>query len=163
MYGLPQAGILAYIKLIKHLAANGYIPTGHTPGLLCHITCPTTFNLVVDKFWVKVVGQTHSDHLINSLKKNYGITIDRYGKIFCRIHLKWDYNKSTVDLSMPNYVNKALAWLRHPAPKKPQHSPHPYATPVYGQKTKYAKPTGNACQLTPAQVKFCQYFTGILK
>jgi hypothetical protein len=62
---------------------------------------------------------------------------------------------------MPNYVTKALARLRHSPPKKPQHSPHPYATPVYGQKQQYAKPTGTTCQLTPAQVKFCQEFTGI--
>ena len=88
MYGLPQAGILAYIKLIKHLAANGYIPTGHTPGLFHHITFPTTFNLVVDGFGVKVVIQTHASYLINRLKKNYDAKIDRHGKILCGIHLK---------------------------------------------------------------------------
>jgi hypothetical protein len=161
MYGLPQAGRLAYVKLIKHLADDGYVPTGHTPGLFHHITRPTTFNLVVDDFGVKVVGQTHAEHLIHSLKKHYDVTIDRGGKIFCGIHLDWDYTNRTVDLSMPDYVTKALARLRHPSPKKPQHSPHPYTTPVYGQKQQYAKPTGATCQLTPAQVKFCQEFTGI--
>ena len=100
MYGLPQAGRLAYIKPVKHLATDGYIPTGHTPGLFRHITRPTTFNLVVDGFGVKLVVQTHADHLINSLKKKYDVTIDRDGKIFCGIHLKWDYKKRTVDLSM---------------------------------------------------------------
>ena len=64
---------------------------------------------------------------------------------------------------MPNYIKKSLAQLQHPEPKKPQHSPHPYATPAYVQKQQYSKPTGNAFQLTHAQVKFCQYFTGILK
>jgi len=48
MYGLPQAGQLAYIKLIKHLAADGYLSTGNMPGLFRHITRPTIFNLVVD-------------------------------------------------------------------------------------------------------------------
>ena len=38
MYGLPQSGRFAYIKLIKHLADDGYHPTGHTPGLFRHAT-----------------------------------------------------------------------------------------------------------------------------
>ena len=36
MYGLPQAGRLAYEKLVEHLAKGGYIPTGLTPGLFKH-------------------------------------------------------------------------------------------------------------------------------
>jgi hypothetical protein len=40
MYGLPQAGRLAYIKLIKHLADDAYVPTGDPPGLFHHITRP---------------------------------------------------------------------------------------------------------------------------
>ena len=77
IYGLPQSGRLAYIKLVKNLATNGYIPTGHTQGLFLHITQPTTFNLVVDDFGVKVVRQNHADHLINIMKKKYDVTIDR--------------------------------------------------------------------------------------
>jgi hypothetical protein len=38
MYGLPQSGRFAYIKLIKHLADDGYHPTGYTPGLFRHAT-----------------------------------------------------------------------------------------------------------------------------
>ena len=86
MYGLPKSVRLAYIKLVKHLATDGYIPTGHTPGLFLHITRPTTFNLVVNDFGVKVVGQTHADLLINSLKKKYDVTIDCGRKIFCGVH-----------------------------------------------------------------------------
>ena len=73
-------------KLFKHLANDGYISTGHTPGLFCHITCPTDFKLVVDNFGVKVVRQIHCNHLINILKKNYDVTIYRGGKHFCGIH-----------------------------------------------------------------------------
>ena len=156
MYGLHQSGRLECIKPIKHLVSNGYITTSHTPGLFLHITLPTTFNLVVDNFWFKVIWQTHANHLINSPKKNYDVTIYRDGKIFCGIHLKWDCRKITVDIYIPKYFNKSLAWLQHTSPKKPQHSPHPYTTHIYIQKQKYAKTTRNACQLTPAQVKFCQ-------
>ena len=90
MYGLPQSGRLAYTKLTTYLATNGYIPTDHTPGLFRHITRPKNFNLVVDNFGVKLVGKTHTHHLINSLRKNYDFTIDCGGKSFCGVHLKWD-------------------------------------------------------------------------
>ena len=33
MYGLPQAGWLAYDQLVRHLATADYIPAGLTPGL----------------------------------------------------------------------------------------------------------------------------------
>jgi hypothetical protein len=160
MYGLPQSGRFAYIKLIKHLADDGYHPTGHTPGLFRHVTRPTIFNLVVDDFGVKFVGDTHAQHLIDTLQKHYDTTIDKEGKIFCGIHLDWDYPNKHVDLTMPKYVTKGLARLQHPHPQRPQHSPHPYAAPVYGQKQQYAKPVTTR-QLTPAQTKYCQEFTGI--
>jgi hypothetical protein len=61
---------------------------------------------------------------------------------------------------MPTYVPKALICLRHPHPWLPQHSPHPYSAPTYGQKQQFAKPVYNR-QLTDAQTKYCQEFTGI--
>jgi hypothetical protein len=160
MYGLPQSGRFAYIKLIKHLADNSYHPTGHTPGLFRHATQPKNFNLVVDDFDIKFVGDTHATHLIDTLQKHYDVTIDKQGAIFCGIHLDWDYPNQTVDLTMPNYVSKARAQLRHPTPQKPQYSPHSYAAPVYSQKQQFAKPISTR-QLTPAQTKYCQEFTGI--
>ena len=48
IYGLPQAGCFSYIKLVKHLANDCYLPAGQTPGLFRHLTLPTTFNLVLD-------------------------------------------------------------------------------------------------------------------
>jgi hypothetical protein len=33
MYGLPQAGILAFNQLKTHLSTHGYAPCTHTPGL----------------------------------------------------------------------------------------------------------------------------------
>ena len=88
MYSLPQSGRLAYIKLVRHLSTDGYIPTDHTPGLFYYITGHTTFNLVVDNFGVKVLGKTHANHLINNTKKNNDVIIDGDDKIFFGIHLK---------------------------------------------------------------------------
>ena len=53
MYGLPQAGRIAYDKLKIYLAKGGYVPTDRTPGLFKHDTRPIYFSLVVDDFDVK--------------------------------------------------------------------------------------------------------------
>ena len=53
MYGLPQADCIAYDTLKIHLAKGGYVPTGRTPDLFKHDTCPIYFCLVVDDFGVK--------------------------------------------------------------------------------------------------------------
>jgi hypothetical protein len=60
MYGLPQAGILANNRLVKHLATFGYSPAKHTPGLFHHATRPISFCLVVDDFGVKYVGRKNA-------------------------------------------------------------------------------------------------------
>ena len=38
MYGLPQAGKIAYDQLMKHLEPYGYKPVRHAPGLWKHNT-----------------------------------------------------------------------------------------------------------------------------
>jgi hypothetical protein len=52
--------------------------------------------------------------------------------------LKWDYDKSTCDISMHGYVSNVLSKFQHDAPKHPRHTPSRYVTPVYGAKTQYA-------------------------
>jgi hypothetical protein len=63
MYGLPQAGRLAKDTLLPHLAAHGYIPAAHTPGLFTHVSRSVSFSLVVDDLGVKYVGREHAEHL----------------------------------------------------------------------------------------------------
>ena len=82
--------------------------------------------------------------------------MDWNGEIFCGIKLKWDYDKKTVDTSMPNCVIKALARLNRSPPIKLQHSPHPCNAPVYGQKRQFFIPTITNKKLTPDQLKHCQ-------
>ena len=131
MYGLPQAGRIAYDKLKIHLAKGGYVPTGRTPGLFKHDTRPIYFCLEVDDFGVKYINRDDAEHLINHLSTAYKCTVDWDGKIFLGIHLDWDYKKRLVDLSIPNYVNKARHVLGHKNPVRPQHNPHPYTAPQY--------------------------------
>ena len=58
IYGLPQEGRFAYIKIVKHLAGECYFPTINTAGIFHHLTRPTALNLVVDEFGAKIVGNT---------------------------------------------------------------------------------------------------------
>jgi hypothetical protein len=83
MYGLPQAGILAYNRLIKHLHAHGYTAATNIPGIFRHRTRPVTFTLVVDDFGVKYVGEHNAQHLVDTLKSLYTITEDWTGSLYC--------------------------------------------------------------------------------
>jgi hypothetical protein len=73
MYGLPQAGILSNQLLQKRLARDGYFELPHTPGLWKHVHRPVWFTLVVDDFGVKYIGKENANHLMNSLRKDYGL------------------------------------------------------------------------------------------
>ena len=77
MYGLPQAGIIAQDLLAERLAKHGYHQSKIIPGLWRHETRPTTFTLVVDDFAIKVMSDDDANHLINVLKANYTITVDK--------------------------------------------------------------------------------------
>ena len=43
MYGLKEAGVLAFEQLARHLAPHGYKPTSYTPSLWRHATRPTIY------------------------------------------------------------------------------------------------------------------------
>ena len=91
IYGLPQAGRLANQLLKKRLKPAGYYEVPHIPGLWKHITKPIQFTLVVDDFGVKYTNEQNFDHLVQTLKKFYKITIDETGGLYCGIKLKRNY------------------------------------------------------------------------
>ena len=138
MYGLKEAAILAYDQLTAHLAPYGYFPVAHTPGLWRHTDRRTTFTLAVDDFGIKFFSQSDADHLFAALATKYALTKDWTGSSYLGFKINWDYSAGHVDISMPGYVPKALLTLRHPSPPRPQHSPHRWTAPVYGQKVQLA-------------------------
>jgi len=138
MYGLKEAAILAYDQLKDHLAKYGYVPFKHTPGMWRHSTRPLTFTLAVDDFGIKYFSKQDADHLLSALQDKYSITIDWSGDSYLGLNINWQYDKGYVEISMPDYVPKALAKFKHPPPRLPQHAPHAWTAPVYGQKTQYA-------------------------
>jgi hypothetical protein len=161
MYGLPQAGRLANDELVIHLAAHGYIQSKHTPGLFTHTTRPISFCLVVDDFGVKYVGKEHAEHLQTVLSAKYQITSEWSGDLYLGLHLAWDYTNRTVDLSMPNYVEKALQRFNHVAPSAPQDSPHAWSKPVYGASTQFTPPEDTTEPLSPKAVTRLQEIIGV--
>ena len=73
------------------------------------------------------------------LKQDYDIEEDWEGTRYLGITLDWDYKKREVHLSMPGYVEKALARFGHKIPEEPQHQPHRHTVPSYGATIQYAK------------------------
>ena len=139
MYGLKEASILAYDELKTHLKLHGYSPVKITPGLWTHDTRKTTFTLAVDDFGIKHFNKEDREHLFQALRKKYTITTDTTGSSYLGLTLDWNYTKGYVDVSMPGYVAKARTKFDHPDPKMPQHAPHRWVKPKYGQKIQFAQ------------------------
>jgi hypothetical protein len=108
MYGLKQAALLAYQHLVNQLAPHGYHPCPYTTGLWQHDTRRTKCCLCVDDFGVKCFPTADADHLLNSLRKHYKISVDWTGANYCGLSIKWNYAKKCVDISMPGYITSTL-------------------------------------------------------
>jgi hypothetical protein len=159
MYGLPQACILANELLHRNLAQDGYRLRTHTHGSWTHDYRPISFSLVVDDFGVKYVGQEHAEHLMTCIKKKYNISSDWNGTAYCGLSLDWDYKDRTVDLSMPGYIKTALHKYQHPAPARPERSPHTLNPPIYGAKTQYVSDTKPSPALSDKYINKLQQLT----
>ena len=160
MYGLPHSGLLAQELLEERLGKDGYYQSNFTPGLWLHKTRPISFSLCVDDFGVKYVGEEHKQHLLQSLKKHYEITVEDEGTRYLGITLEWDYVKRKVHLSMPGYVPKALKRFNHEAPNRPQDQPYPHVPPNYGASKQYAKAADNSPPLQKEGKTFVMQVTG---
>jgi hypothetical protein len=109
MYGLPQAGILANKLLKTRLARHGYFEVPHMPGLWKHISCPVWFNLCVNDFGIKYIGDDNLKHLFASFQtETYDIVEDWKGNLYCGIILDWNYAQWYLDIDMSKYVRQQL-------------------------------------------------------
>ena len=131
-----------YKLLVKQLEKHGYFAIPLTNGLFAHKTLPTKFALCVNDFGIKKNLDQDLHHLIATLKKYYDISIDKEGLNYCRLTFDWHYREGYVDISIPKYVNKALAQFNHPTPNRPQYAPHKWTKPTYGQKNTICITTG---------------------
>ena len=159
MYGLPQAGRIANDQLREHLEKHGYVHSNVTNGLWTHKTRDTVFTLVVDDFAVKYTSKENIDHLFSALKEIYRITIDWEGKHFIGIDLNWDYDARTCELSMPDYVRKALERFMHKHTKK-QHAPSKYIVRYGTASQQSIPPPPDEPEISAADDKFIQQVVG---
>jgi hypothetical protein len=144
MYGLPQAGRLAYEQLRKFLEPHGYVPCTVTPGLWKDLNSDLMFTLVVDDFGVRYTNRKDVEKLINTLKLEYKCSSEWEGDRYIGLTLKWDYQNRTVIKSMPGYIQRALLRFEHPLPHRREDSPHEWSAPVYGARQQYAKTDDSA-------------------
>jgi len=158
MYGLPQAGLLAQRQLEELLAKHGYVQNKFVPCLYTHITRNISFTLVVDDFGIKYHDRADVDHLIAALHELYKTTVDWTGSKYLGISLRFDSNKRTVALSIPDYIHKALLrfapQLTHGAA-----SPMIYSPPVYGNHITPDIPPARS--LTPEEILLVQQIVGV--
>ena len=122
MHGRPQLRQIAHYSLVQNLGPYGYHPSSLTTRLWTQDICPIHFNLVVNDFSVKYSGKDDALHLKSALEDKYKVTTDREGKLYTDIALKWDYDKGTIQISMPVYVRVPLHSLQYKKPKTPQDS-----------------------------------------
>jgi hypothetical protein len=163
IYRLPQAGLLANQLLARCLAKYGYYQAIHTPGLWKHTWRLIQFATVVDDFGIEYEQKKHATHLIDALKQHYeAVSEDWMGTLFCGITLAWDYNKRTVDLSMPGNISQALHKFQGPPPKTPQHAPHQHNAPQYGTKIQLTDPEDKSPNLSKEGIKRLQQVNGTL-
>jgi len=88
------------------------------------------------------------------------VTVDKEGTLYCGITLEWDYNKRTLDISMPGYVKKQLIKYNHPTPKSPQHFPWSPQPIQYGSKMQEETPPDKSPALDKDGVKLIQQVVG---
>jgi hypothetical protein len=161
MYGLPQAGRIAQKELITHLGQYGYHQTKNTTCLFKHESRPISFTLVVDDFGIKYQNKDDAEHLIAAIRDKYVLKVDWEGQKYLGIVVRMDYVARTCTISMPHYVNNALARFKVSKLGRQTNSPAIYVAPKYGQHEQIAVTDDSDPLLNDADIKFIEEVCGV--
>ena len=71
MYGLKEAGVIAFDQLLQKLKRFGYELIPQIPGLWKYTYCRKTFTLCVDDFGIQYFSKDDANHLINAIRATY--------------------------------------------------------------------------------------------
>jgi hypothetical protein len=63
---------------------------------------------------------------------------------------------------MPGYIKAALHKYQHPAPARPEHTPHTWNPPIYGAKTQFGDDKTTSPALSGKDVNKLQQLTGTI-
>jgi hypothetical protein len=139
MYSLPQASLIA--QLSKQVYTRTVVARNEK-----HQIC-----IGCRQFWYKIWEQrrcTASHRLSHSFLQDHG---RQRWKTIHWTDSDWDYKNQDLQVSMPGYVEKALAIFKHSLPAKPQHQPHPHQPIDYGAKTQHSQPDDTLPLLSKAE------------
>ena len=136
MYGLKEAGVLAYDQLSKYLNKYGYTHVQGTVGLWTHNERRTAFCLCVDAIAIRYYNNDFLQHLLSSIGKHYSYHFDRFSRKYMGLAFDWNYKEGYVDISMPKYIDNLLHKFQHPLPTKPEYSPHIHYPFKHNKKTR---------------------------
>jgi hypothetical protein len=121
------------------------------PGIWKHVSQPIWFNLCIDNFGVKYIGDENLKHLFPAIHtETQKIVEDWAGNLYCGINLKWKYGRRLVDIAMPVYAIKNLTRYNHLPPLKPQHYSHTLNPITYGEDNQARTPSDTSPLLNAA-------------
>jgi hypothetical protein len=92
----------------------------------------------------------------------YTVTTDWTGSLYLAMTLNWDYICSTVDISMPGYVTKALERFQQTPHSRAEHIPHTRSKPIYGTHPQLTSPVDGTSLLPQSALARLQEITGTL-
>ena len=148
--------------MVQWLEPKGCVPWNQTPGLWRDMWRPIKLSLVVNNSGVKYMGNRHAEHLIQTIKDHYQVSMDWQVKRYCGITMKWNYQKQVVDLSMPGYIQAALHNFQHIWPAQKLHAPHSWERPDYVLTKQFAKVDDTTRKLPPERILWLHQITGTL-
>ena len=93
VYGLKEAGVIAFDQLVRKLKQFGYEPMPQPPGLWKHTSHRTTFTLYVEDFGIQYFSKDDADHLIDTIQATYECSINWEGTQYCGLTFAWNYPK----------------------------------------------------------------------
>ena len=89
VYGLKEAGILAFNYPVENLVPHRYHLVQYIACLWKHETKKTTFVLCVDDSGIKSYSQSDLDHLLTALRQTYVISTDPTGRNYIGLTIDW--------------------------------------------------------------------------
>ena len=132
-----------------------------TPGFWRHTSRKTTFTFCVNNFGIQYFSKYDAGHLIEAIQDTYKCSIDWKGTQYCGLAPAWNCSERYVDMSMLGYLEMALTKFNHKPPKRPEHAPHDWIAPIYGQRTQQrATQESTAPLLLPDKNQQVQAITG---
>jgi hypothetical protein len=163
LYGMPQAGMIAQRELTKHLAKHGYIMSRSTPCHYTHQTSGVSFVVWVDDFLIKynTKDQASIDHLLDTIRLKYQLTIDLSGSTYLGMTIKRDRILRTLTICMQGYIQRMAKELNLALRPNPPKSPITPTSTTYSTNPQL-EPIDPTPPATDTQKEFLQIICGKL-